>query len=183
MSNSWPVVIATGQLHFTRYNMSGLEIHRIIKLSKNNTVARPAGIDYGHQRNSGGCSWSDITDKPAFADVATTGSYRDLSNKPTIPPDYGTRVIALEQKMFVATYGSTTAQEILQYANPNNEPFAPIIIRRGNDYHTATSILKQNEQSVILRAIGTISGVHTIFTYTITNGSWATSVTQLQEKV
>lgn len=163
--------------------MGNLEIHRITKLSENNTVARPAGIDYGHQRASTTYDWSDITGKPSFATVATTGNYKDLSNKPTIPPDYGTRVAALEQKMFIAVYGSTTAQEILQYANPDNEPFAPIMIRRGNDYHTATSILKQNEQSVILRAIGTISGVHSIFTYTITNGSWATSVTQLQEKV
>ena len=163
--------------------MNDLEIHRIIKLSENNTVARPAGIDYGHRGGGGGnCSWSDITDKPTFANVATTGSYNDLSNKPSIPPDYGTRVTALEGKMFVAVYDSTTAQEIIQYANPDNEPFAPIMIRRGNDYHTATSILKQNEQRVILRAIGTISGVHTIFTYTITNGTWATAVTQLQEK-
>lgn len=162
--------------------MSDLEIHRITKLSDNNTVARPAGIDYGHQRSGGSCDWSDITGKPTFADVATTGSYNDLSNKPTIPPDYGTRVTALERKMFVAVYGSTTAQEILQYANPDNEPFAPIMIRRGNDYHTATSILKQNEQTVILRALGTVSGVHTIFTYTVTNGTWATSLTRLQER-
>lgn len=163
--------------------MNGLEIHRIVKLSENNTVARPAGIDYGHRGGGGGSSWDDISGKPTFADVATSGSYNDLSDKPSIPPDYGARVAALEGKMFVAVYGSTTAQEILQYANPDNEPFAPIMIRRGNDYHAATSILKQNEQSVILRAIGTISGVHSIFTYTITNGSWATTVTQLQEKV
>lgn len=164
--------------------MSDLEIHRIVKLSENNSLARPAGIDYGHRGGGGGnCNWSDISDKPTFASVATTGSYNDLSNKPSIPPDYGARIAALEGKMFIAVYGSTTAQEIIQYANPDNEPFAPIMIRRGNDYHTATSILKQNEQSVILRALGTISGVHTIFTYTITNGIWATAVTQLQEKV
>jgi hypothetical protein len=29
-------------------------------------------------------SWSDVTGKPAFATVATSGSYNDLSNKPTI---------------------------------------------------------------------------------------------------
>lgn len=164
--------------------MGDLEIHRIVKLSENNTVARPAGIDYGHRGGGGGaCNWEDISGKPTFADVATTGNYKDLSNKPAIPPDYGARVTALEGKMFVAVYSSTTAQEILQYANPDNEPFAPIIIRRGNDYHTATSILKQNEQSVILRALGTISGVQSVFTYTVTNGTWTTSVTQLQEKV
>ena len=30
-------------------------------------------------------SYSEITGKPSFATVATTGSYNDLSNKPTIP--------------------------------------------------------------------------------------------------
>lgn len=176
--------------------MGDLEIHRIVKLSENNTVARPAGIDYGHRGGGGGsCNWEDISGKPTFSAVATTGSYNDLSNKPTIPPAYDdsdllariaaldARIAALEQNTFVAEYNVTTAQEIIQYADTAKEPFAPIIIRRGNDYHTATSILKQNEQRVILRALGTVSGVHTIFTYTITNGTWATAVTQLQEKV
>lgn len=29
--------------------------------------------------------WSGVTGKPTFATVATSGSYNDLSNKPTIP--------------------------------------------------------------------------------------------------
>ena len=33
-------------------------------------------------------SWEDINDKPEFATVATSGSYNDLSDKPTIPPAY-----------------------------------------------------------------------------------------------
>lgn len=32
--------------------------------------------------------WDDIQEKPEFAAVATTGSYNDLSNKPTIPSAY-----------------------------------------------------------------------------------------------
>ena len=32
-----------------------------------------------------GVSWNDVSDKPSFATVATSGSYTDLSNKPTIP--------------------------------------------------------------------------------------------------
>lgn len=32
--------------------------------------------------------WDDITNKPDFATVATSGSYNDLSGKPTIPPAY-----------------------------------------------------------------------------------------------
>ena len=37
--------------------------------------------------SSGGVdlNWSNITDKPTFATVATSGSYTDLTNKPTIP--------------------------------------------------------------------------------------------------
>lgn len=30
--------------------------------------------------------WDDILDKPEFAEVATSGSYNDLTDKPTIPP-------------------------------------------------------------------------------------------------
>ena len=30
-------------------------------------------------------AWSEITNKPSFATVATSGSYNDLSSKPTIP--------------------------------------------------------------------------------------------------
>lgn len=30
-------------------------------------------------------TWSTITGKPSFATVATSGSYNDLNNKPTIP--------------------------------------------------------------------------------------------------
>lgn len=33
-------------------------------------------------------SWDDIQEKPEFAAVATTGSYNDLSDKPTIPSAY-----------------------------------------------------------------------------------------------
>lgn len=32
--------------------------------------------------------WDDITNKPDFATIATSGSYNDLSDKPTMPPAY-----------------------------------------------------------------------------------------------
>lgn len=32
-------------------------------------------------------AWGDIAGKPTFATVATSGSYNDLTNKPTIPTD------------------------------------------------------------------------------------------------
>ena len=49
-------------------------------------------------------SWSDITDKPNFATVATSGSYTDLSNTPTIP----TKVSQLENDMGFGTGGDTS---------------------------------------------------------------------------
>lgn len=35
-------------------------------------------------------AWGDIAGKPTFATVATSGSYNDLTNKPTIPTNYVT---------------------------------------------------------------------------------------------
>lgn len=40
------------------------------------------------QNDSGfitGVTWNDVTEKPTFANVATSGNYEDLNNKPTIP--------------------------------------------------------------------------------------------------
>ena len=37
---------------------------------------------------TGSTAWADITGKPAFAAVATSGSYNDLTNKPSIPAAY-----------------------------------------------------------------------------------------------
>lgn len=48
--------------------------------SVNQTTAQTIEIDAG-----GAASWDDIEGKPDFATVATTGSYTDLADKPTIP--------------------------------------------------------------------------------------------------
>lgn len=37
---------------------------------------------------SGTVSWGNISGKPSFAEVATTGSYNDLKDKPAIPTNY-----------------------------------------------------------------------------------------------
>ena len=42
----------------------------------------------GKEINDSAVAWGDITGKPTFATVATSGSYNDLSNKPTIPTVY-----------------------------------------------------------------------------------------------
>ena len=57
---------------------------------------------------------NNLAGKDELATVATSGSYNDLSNKPTIPDD----------KVFVATYGSTTASEIASALSANKEVIA-----------------------------------------------------------
>ena len=50
--------------------------------------AMQAGVfddDDGEGGSSGPVDWADVENKPTFAKVATSGSYTDLSNKPTIP--------------------------------------------------------------------------------------------------
>lgn len=51
-----------------------------------------------------GVAWGDITSKPNFSTVATSGSYTDLSNTPTIP----TKVSQLENDMGFGTGGDTS---------------------------------------------------------------------------
>ena len=83
--------------------MAAPEIHTITRIGANGNYST-GGTDIGPHRGGGGgsCSWNEITGKPNFARVATTGSYNDLSNKPSIPAAYDdsalkARVTALEQ--------------------------------------------------------------------------------------
>lgn len=78
-------------------------------------------------------------------------------------------------KVFVAEYGVTTAQEILAHLNAGNEPFAPILIKRGNSYYTTTTAERQADNRVIIRSFATLSGEYYMFTYTVTDGTWAAS--------
>ena len=58
-------------------------------------------------------SWDDIQGKPEFAEVATTGSYNDLSDKPTIPSAY-TLPVATESVLGgvkSATTGTTSGRD------------------------------------------------------------------------
>ena len=47
----------------------------------------PGGALIGGGGSGGPTSWSSVTGKPSFAAVATSGSYADLTGKPTIPTD------------------------------------------------------------------------------------------------
>ena len=53
------------------------------------TINGQSVLGEGNIEIQGGTSnWDDITGKPEFAEVATSGSYNDLTNKPEIPSDY-----------------------------------------------------------------------------------------------
>lgn len=88
----------------------------------------------------------------------------------------------LAGKFFVATYNVTTSQELLAYLVSTNEPFAPIVVKRGNDYYT--SILSApSGDGALVRVIGSGSGDFHIFTYTVTDAVWANSGYTLQKKL
>lgn len=89
---------------------------------------------------------------------------------------------ALKGKFFIATYNVTTSQELLAYLTSTNEPFAPIVVKRGNDYYT--SILSApSGDSALVRVLGSGSGDFHIFTYTVTDAVWANSGHTLQKKL
>ena len=50
-----------------------------------------------------GVSWDDVSDKPSFATVATSGSYNDLSNKPTITYNAQTETLTVTYQVTTAT--------------------------------------------------------------------------------
>lgn len=53
------------------------------------TINGQSVLGAGNIEIQGGTSnWDDITGKPEFAEVATSGDYNDLTNKPEIPSDY-----------------------------------------------------------------------------------------------
>lgn len=77
-----------------------------------------------------------------------------------------------DDDVFVATYGVTTAQQINAFLD-SDDPKAPMVVKRGNDYYTVITTAKQAENKVIIRTFATLSGAFYIFTYTVTDNTWA----------
>lgn len=61
-------------------NKDGTETSKILVGS-----IQPDGFHGNLKGQADSVPWSGVTNKPSFATVATSGSYNDLSNKPTIP--------------------------------------------------------------------------------------------------
>lgn len=83
---------------------------------------------------------------------------------------------------FVAEYGVTTSQELLAYLDSTKEPFAPILVKRGNSYYTAV-ISSPGTDRVNLSTFGTISGEGYLFNYTVTGANWSSSNIGFQTKL
>lgn len=54
-------------------------------VTKDTIIDQFAIIGFTSGGGGGTSNWDDITGKPKFAEVATSGDYNDLTNKPTIP--------------------------------------------------------------------------------------------------
>ena len=77
--------------------------------------------------------YDDLLDKPDLSTVATSGSYNDLSNKPTIP--VGIDVIEIERP-----YSTLTAEQLAKIiANPCN-----VYIRLSYNLYAAESIIENS---------------------------------------
>lgn len=69
----------------------------------------------------GSTDWSDITNKPTFATVATSGSYADLSNKPAIPT-VPTDVSAFNNDAGYLTSYTETDPTVPSWAKASSKP-------------------------------------------------------------
>ena len=59
-----------------------------------------------------GVAWGDVTGKPTFATVATSGSYSDLSNKPTIPTVNNSTITVTNNGNTVGTFTTNASSAV-----------------------------------------------------------------------
>lgn len=117
------------------------------------------GFINGNWVNLGGndrkINWSDIEGVPEFAAVATTGSYDDLSNKPTIPSAYTLPVATASVLGGVksSTTGTTPDRDYLVEVNSDgtmkvNVPWAdttyPVVSENANGLMSVALLQKIN---------------------------------------
>lgn len=79
-------------------------------------------------------TWNDVSGKPTFATVATSGDYNDLINKPTIPAG----ITILD----ISTSVTFTATQIADFiANPGNYLFKESDWANGDDYFRINTVM------------------------------------------
>ena len=80
---------------------------------------------------------------------------------------------------FVATYGTTTAQEIIAHLEGDSP--LPMFVERNGSYYTVTTAAKQAANKIIIRTFATLGGEYYMFTYTITDGAWSSASSGFQQ--
>lgn len=115
--------------------------------------------------------WVNIVNKPA--DLVEDQDYVHTDNNFTDADKTTLDNAASNDQLFVAEYNVTTAQEINEFINGTHDPCAPMVVKRGDDYYTVITAAKMADNRVIIRTFATLSGNFYIFTYDITEGTWA----------
>ena len=89
-------------------------------VTKDTIIDQFAIIGFTSGGGGGTSNWDDITGKPEFAEVATSGDYNDLTNKPTIPDvsNLATKE-ELAAKLDTATYNVDKPTFALKTEIPN----------------------------------------------------------------
>lgn len=180
-----PSVASDGTISWTRTSSTTKPADQNIKGPKGDTGDKGDKGDNGDQGAPGDPGeQGEAGVSPTVTITNITGGHRVTITDEEHPQGQSFDVMDGEGgdsgKVFVATYGSTTAQDILSYMDATKEPFAPIIIKRGNDYYTSILSVKQADNKVLLRCVGSSSGSYYIFNYTVTDGSWASNSQGLQ---
>lgn len=127
-------------------------------------------------------TWASITGKPTFATVATSGSYNDLTNKPTIPSAYtlptasstvlgGVKVgsnITLSSGTISLSKSDVTSALGFTPANVNEIPIAlpnPYALTINGTSYTGSSAVSINTARILIRAILGNSTVYAGYSY------------------
>jgi hypothetical protein len=109
----------------------------------------------------GTAAWDNITGKPTFAAVATSGSYADLSNRPSIPADIND-LTDTGNLLFDGNYNSLTNKPDL--AGSLTFPDATVQTTAYTGYHTGdvTGSVFADDSTLLVDAVsGTIPGILT----------------------
>jgi len=109
----------------------------------NYTISNATHSTYSDSANS--VTWSNVSGKPTFATVATSGSYTDLSNKPFIPTDIAN--LTDSTGLLSGTYGDSNVASYLtsqSYATQNYVTTQGYItISALSDYATKSYVTNQ----------------------------------------
>lgn len=137
-------------------------------------ATHPQGQDFDVMDGHDGASdWADITNKPNFATVATSGSYNDLSNKPSIPAaqvnsdwNAASGVAQILNKPTIPSITNcyqTTDTEKTALANADYVPFYAISAsaKRKISWSNIKSVLKSYFDTLYSKVVANPSGTAT----------------------